>query len=242
MELIGKNRFQQLNRMERDVCKLFKMILISAGCEAPNNAQLHQDVIVLLATKFKKNGYFVEFGATNGIDLSNTYLMEKEYDWKGILAEPNKTWHKDLLKNRNVNIDFSCVWKKSNNVVEFNMVDDAEFSTISKFNNCDHHSELRKEGVTCCVKTISLHDLLEKYDAPRIIDYLSIDTEGSEFEILKGFDFNKYEFSIITCEHNYTQNRDRIYNLLRNVGYVRKFKGLSRWDDWYFNEKHFGKI
>ena len=83
------------------------------------------------------------------------------------------------------------------------------------------------------VETISLLDMLDKFDAPRHIDYLSIDTEGSEYEILRDFDFDKYKFSVITCEHNQTETRDRIYDLLTGKGYVRKMEDLSQQDDWY---------
>src|SRR3990167_7150651 len=64
-----------------------------------SKSQHRQDLFVLSQLNFKRNGYFVEFGATNGIDLSNTYLLEKEFGWAGILAEPAKCWHKDLKKN-----------------------------------------------------------------------------------------------------------------------------------------------
>jgi len=82
-------------------------------------------------------------------------------------------------------------------------------------------------------KTISLEDLLGKYDAPSVIDYLSIDTEGSEFEILSSFNFEKYKFRIITCEHNYTENREKIHSLLNEKGYVRKYTEVSKFDDWF---------
>ena len=58
------------------------------------------------------------------------------------------------------------------------------------------------------VETISLNDLLKKFNAPKYIDYLSIDTEGSEFEILSSLDFSKY-ISVITCEHNYSSKRKK---------------------------------
>lgn len=83
------------------------------------------------------------------------------------------------------------------------------------------------------VQTISLVDLLDKYNAPAIIDYLSIDTEGSEYEILKEFNFSKYRFNVITCEHNHTSAREKIFNLLTANGYVCKFRNLSMCDDWY---------
>lgn len=160
--------------------------------------------------------------------------MEKEYGWRGILAEPAKTWHKDLVQNRDVDIDFSCVWKRTGDTLEFHMADAAELSTISDFKNRDEHSLARENSVSYKVDTLSLLDLLKKFNAPHQIDYLSIDTEGSEFEILNAFDFNEYEISIISCEHNYTDDRDKINNLLTSKGYERRFEGFSKWDDWYF--------
>jgi hypothetical protein len=75
--------------------------------------------------------------------------------------------------------------------------------------------------------------LLDKYKAPRCIDYLSIDTEGSEYEILSNFDFERYQFRAITCEHNFQPAREKIYSLLTGKGYTRKFDKLSKFDDWY---------
>lgn len=78
--------------------------------------------------------------------------------------------------------------------------------------------------------------MLIEYNSPNIIDYLSIDTEGSEYEILKDFNFTKYTFKIITVEHNFTENRSKIKNLLESKGYVRVFERFSKWDDWYISE------
>jgi len=198
-----------------------------------SKSQLRQDLFVLSHLAFKKNGYFVEFGATNGVDLSNTYLMEKEFAWNGILAEPATCWHEELKKNRGCNIETNCVWKDSESALTFNQVDEAEFSTISNYSDTDQHKEARTKGETYVVKTISLNDLLKKYNAPTHIDYLSIDTEGSEYEILSHFDFSKYTFEVITCEHNYTPMREKLYSLLTKQGYMRVFEDLSLFDDWY---------
>ena len=117
--------------------------------------------------------------------------------------------------------------------MNFNEVDNAVLSTISDFNDSDYHRSHRKGGTTYNVHTISLTDLLIKYNAPRTIDYLSIDTEGSEYEILRNFDFDRYQFNVITCEHNFTSNREKILKLLTDRGYLRKFAGISDFDDWY---------
>jgi FkbM family methyltransferase len=198
-----------------------------------SKSQFRQDLFVLSQLDFKTNGFFVEFGATNGIDLSNTYLLESEFGWTGILAEPAKCWHRDLKRNRSAKIETKCVWKDSNSTLAFNEVVAAEFSTIDAYSGADLHTEARRKGKRYEVSTIALNDLLSKYSAPRQIDYLSIDTEGSEFEILSSFDFSKHSFRVITCEHNFTSARERIFELLSRNGYVRKYQELSEVDDWY---------
>jgi len=201
---------------------------------ARSKAQLKQDIFVLAELKFKRDGYFVEFGATNGVDLSNTYLLEKDLNWTGILAEPAWIWQDDLVKNRNCHISFDCVWSKSNELLSFNqVVGHAELSTINSFSDSDMHKQTREASDTYEVNTISLLDLLKKYNAPKEIDYLSIDTEGSEFDILNAFDFDQYKIKVITCEHNFTPMREEIYKLLTSKGYTRKYTEFSRFDDWY---------
>jgi FkbM family methyltransferase len=227
IELILKTSNQNLPQLFQNLPQLLPFIFKS-------KSQQWQDLFVLSELGFKRNGYFVEFGATNGIDLSNTYLLEKEFGWNGILAEPAKCWHNDLRANRRVNIDTNCVWRDSNSILRFNeVISGADLSTIKLFTSADLHQKARQEGKSYDVTTISLIDLLAKYRAPKQIDFLSIDTEGSEYEILSHFDFDKYQFRIITCEHNFTPMRDKILSLLTENGYVRKFQELSQFDDWY---------
>jgi FkbM family methyltransferase len=198
-----------------------------------SKSQLRQDIFVLFELNFKKNGYFVEFGATNGIDLSNTFLLEKEFNWKGILVEPAKIWHSDLEKNRDVKIDKRCVWKDSGITLQFNQTNESEFSTIDCLSSSDHHAKKREHGEKYSVNTVSLLDLLKEYEAPKHIDYLSIDTEGSELDILESFDFNKYNIKVISCEHNYTPIREKLNTLLLKNGYIKKYEQFSQHDDWW---------
>jgi FkbM family methyltransferase len=203
---------------------------------ALSKAQLKQDVFVACELKqWKKNSsrYFVEFGATNGIDLSNTYLLEKEFGWSGLLIEPGKTWQTELVKNRNCLIDFRCVASESGLSVLFNETSIPELSTMNDFSNSDSHSEARTHGSKYEVTTVSLDSLLEEYGCPDEIDYLSIDTEGSEYSILQKFNFKKWSFKVITVEHNFTEMRESIFNLLTKNGYRRVLYDLNSWDDWY---------
>ncbi len=204
-----------------------------------STSQLGQDLIALALADSKTSGFFVEFGATNGKDLSNTFLLEKNFEWSGILAEPAKSWHRDLRINRDCYIETDCVWKESGVEVLFNEVPYLELSTIDQYSSGDMHVESRKAGRRYVVNTISLNELLSKYNAPYFIDYLSIDTEGSEFEILREFDFSKHEFGFISCEHNYTETRDNVSTLLENHGYRRVMVELSKFDDWYVHNSLF---
>jgi len=142
-------------------------------------------------------------------------------------------WHDALKSNRHSRIETDCVWSVTGATLDFDMVKDGEFSMVSSFSECDQHAEIRKNKTTYAVQTISLQDLLAKHDAPQKIDYLSIDTEGSEYEILKDFDFDAYQFNFISVEHNFTEYREKLRTLLEAKGYRRIFGNLSRWDDWY---------
>ncbi len=199
-----------------------------------SKSQLRQDLFVLAETNFKKGGFFVEFGATNGKDLSNTYLLEGQFAWRGILSEPAKTWHNKLRANRpNCSIEESCVWSDSGSILDFHETNDPELSTIGIYGltSQDHIKSLKIRNYS--VHTISLNELLKKHKAPKYIDYLSIDTEGSEFEILTSFNFSDYCFGVISCEHNYGPNRNAVFELLIQNGYSRKSEKFSKFDDWY---------
>ncbi|MFZ5779687.1 MAG: FkbM family methyltransferase [Pseudomonadota bacterium] len=200
-----------------------------------STSQFWQDIFVLAETNYRRNGYFVEFGAADGLSASNTYLLEKVFGWTGILAEPAKVWHEALRGNRAsaTHIETRCVWSRSGDVLPFDEFDYPELSMPSGRGDAD---VLRKERVATAryeVTTISLNDLLEEYRAPEVIDFLSIDTEGSEFDILNAFDFARHRFNVIVCEHNFSEQREPIAALLARHGYTRKHQDLSAVDDWY---------
>ncbi|MBC7792643.1 MAG: FkbM family methyltransferase [Clostridia bacterium] len=198
-----------------------------------SKAQIFQDLFVQYVLAEKRDGFFVEFGATNGVGRSNTHLLEKHYGWGGILSEPARTWHEALKRNRNCTIETRCVWDETGNELEFNETSDPELSTIDTFSSKDFHASSRKSGERYNVKTVSLNDLLAEHHAPHVIDYLSVDTEGSELKILSAFDFTRHRIKVITVEHNNTRAREGLHALLTTNGFERKLENLSQWDDWY---------
>lgn len=195
-------------------------------------SQLGQDLWVLEKTGHKRNGYFVEFGATDGLALSNTFLLESEFGWTGLLAEPNPLFLKDLQRNRTARVCDTVIGARTGDEVEFIFAD--VFGGIADYAGSDNHAHrreaYRQQGQVARLSTVSLDDFLSANGAPREIDYLSIDTEGSEYDILAAFPFDRWSIRLITVEHNFMPQREQIYQLLVKHGYRRT---EAQWDDWY---------
>jgi FkbM family methyltransferase len=194
-----------------------------------SRSQLRQDIFALSELDFATGGFFVEFGATNGVDLSNSHLMETEFGWRGILAEPGRGWHQALRKNRSATIDTRCVWKETGATVSFTQTPSGLTSGISSFVKPSR----RMRGNSYQVETVSLNDLLQQHAAPPVIDYISIDTEGSEFDILGMVDFDRWSFRVLTIEHAFLPQREDIHALMTKQGYRRVLAHISVFDDWY---------
>ena len=203
-------------------------------------SQLFQDVFAsfIVGDLFDKT--FLEFGATDGISLSNSYMLENNFGWTGILAEPSPQWHEELKNNRpNTKIITDCIWKCSGEKLDFFVSDFGVLSTLVDFKYSDlssipSNTRARiKNGKVVEVETISINDVMEKNfngDAP---SYLSIDTEGSEYEILQSLDFEKYRPVVFTIEHNFTNLQNKIEELMISKGYVRVFRKITAFDAWY---------
>lgn len=207
-----------------------------------STAQLFQDLFVLEVTREKQKGFFVEFGATDGMHLSNTFFLEEHYGWSGILAEPGRCWQKRLTLNRNCRIDTRCVWSSSGELLPFDECEIPELSKVGGVEHSDAHSEARERSTKYLVESVSLTDLLKSHNAPREIDYISLDTEGSEYEILSTFEFSQYDVSVITVEHNFTPLREAIFHLLTERGFVRVLEEFSVFDDWYLSVPLFKRV
>lgn len=159
--------------------------------------------------KMKKNGFFIEAGAGDGINISNTYVLEKQYNWNGLCVEPNLELYEKLINNRKCYTTNELLYSKDNLELDF-----TNYKLLGGIET-DLREKIKKKNIkTEKKKTVTLNKILEKINAPNIIDYFSLDTEGSEYEILKGIDFNKYTINYLSVEINKDNEK---YNLIKEL-------------------------
>lgn len=199
-------------------------------------AQFFQDLWVLFELGEKRDGFFVEFGASDAELLSNSWLLEHHYGWSGILAEPNPVNHDSLRTSRRARLDTRCVYAATGLQLEFHATDNAVLSTLAEYSAGDFHAQARTARRSITVETVSLDDLLDEHDAPPVVDYLSVDTEGSEAAILAAYSFRRH-VRCISVEHNFTPARETIDRFLRSKGYRQRFPYASEADSWYVHER-----
>tara|TARA_B100000767_G_scaffold120301_1_gene114687 strand:+ start:60 stop:881 length:822 start_codon:yes stop_codon:yes gene_type:complete len=226
--------------LSTDDNKLLLSFIESTKDKKNIKSQLYQDVFAafIIGEKFDKT--FLEFGATNGFDLSNSYMLEKSLGWKGTLSEPSTQWHDDLKKNRPFSdIITDCIWSESGKELNFFISDVGVLSTLDAFKENDRlsmpgNTDARiKSGKNISVKTISLNDVIQKNFKGRTPSYISIDTEGSEYQILSTFDLSKFRPVFFTVEHNFTNQQEKIDDLMKTNNYIRVFKNITAFDAWY---------
>jgi FkbM family methyltransferase len=158
-----------------------------------------------------ENGYFIECGANDGVDQSNTWYYEKILNWSGVLIEPLSKQFQELKKNRskkNKFFNMALCSSESNNTM---ILEDNDLtSSTSKQNNKTVKSNI------VSVKSTTLTKILDEVSAPNLIDFFSLDVEGFEDQVIKGINFNKYNFKYFLIE---TKN-EKVINFLFNKNYV----------------------
>lgn len=158
------------------------------------------------------NGFYIEIGAYDGITQSNTFYLERKKNWKGILIEPSKKVFDKCIKyrsNKNYFYNRACVsFNYKNKYLKLNYSGLKTYSDkfLEKKRIKDYISNPEilygDRTYTYNVLAVTMNSLLSKSNAPKIIDFMSLDTEGAEFEILKGINFKKYKFRYLLIESN----------------------------------------
>jgi hypothetical protein len=169
------------------------------------------------------NGYFVDVGAWDAESLSNTKALE-DAGWTGICIEPfPRNW-----TGRVCQLFEEVVYSRKGEVVQFRQAD--VLGGIE--DHIGHHRAAVAPFPVVELATTTLGDVLDRAKAPRFIHYVSIDTEGSEFEILRALPFSRYTVGAITVEHNSEEpKRRQIRALLEAQGFRLEREQLV--DDWY---------
>lgn len=175
----------------------------------------------------KKSGYFLDIGAHNGVDISNTYILESKYNWSGLCIEANPTTFPELKKNRRVKCLNVCLDDKEREV-NF-ALNDVMGGIIDQ--GLDNKKLIAEGQKVIKLKTASLINVLEKHQAPSVIDYLSIDIEGAEERVLGNFNFGKYTFKCLTIERPSEHLRD----ILKGHAYLL-IKEIPKFDCFYVHE------
>lgn len=167
----------------------------------------------------KKHGFFLDIGAHDGIQISNTFLLEHKYSWSGICIEANPHTFTLLKQNRSAKCLNICL-DSAEGEVDFALRD--VMGGITGLDN--KGSDINANNIVR-LSTVPLIKVLSDNDAPSIIDYLSIDVEGAEERILADFDFQKYMFRCITIE----RPSKILRNLFKENGYflIKEIPGLD---------------
>lgn len=200
---------------------------------APYFSQSGQDKYVNEHLFFnKKNGVFVEIGAHDGVSYSNTVYFEQELGWSGICVEPHPNKYQELCKNRKA-VCLNCCVSDFNGEAQFIKVSGAPEMLSGLKDSYDPRQlerieqELALNGGSkevVLVKVRQLNDILAEYDIKRI-DFLSVDTEGSEERIIFSIDFDAVDIDVIVCENNFGDNRIKKHLISKGYQFITSLGG-----------------
>ncbi len=203
-------------------------------------SQYSQDKIIHHLLK-KKDGVFLDIGANDGITISNSYFFEKNLNWTGICIEPIREIFQELQKNRNsVTLNIG-VWSSKKNLKFYRAHGYSEMlsGVVDSFNQ-DHYqrlqSEIKLNGGSLeeiVIEVDSLNNILQSNNT-YVIDFCSLDTEGSELEILKYFDFARFEIKLLVVENQYKESQLREFLKSKNYIFLKRLGG----DDLFILSKY----
>ena len=197
-------------------------------------SQFDEDKIIFDLFSRKKIGCCVEVGANNGIDDSTTFFFEK-IGWKCILVEPNPDLCDEIRKVRQGRL-FECAVSNKKGQATLYIAEGAErshgVSTLS--DKKEDQQRIRGYGFQCKpikVKVKTLDDILKQSEIDCEIDFISIDVEGLELEVLNGFSIEKWKPRIMMVEDNYNLENKSVKKYLKKHNYITFNRtGVN---DWY---------
>lgn len=210
-------------------------------CQKPATfySQFGQDAYVY--NKFfvgKIGGVFIDIGANDGITLSNSYFFETQLGWTGICVEPLPAVFEKLRRNRSSICIEGCVYDKADTVSFLSISGGPDMlSGIVDNYHPAHLQRIEREVAETGgayekiqVRCYAFNDLLASNNIYHV-DYLTIDTEGGELEILKSIDFSRFDISVIDVENNY--NDPEFERYMATQGYRKLTDAPHVCDEFY---------
>jgi FkbM family methyltransferase len=178
-------------------------------------------------------GYYIEAGACNGIIDSNTYYFDKKQKWNGILVEPSNLYN-ELCVNRPTAKCFNCCIGDANKETEFTEFINGGYNQLSCTSDCleklkdvylynkaiNESNTIKKQ-----IQIRTLDSILDEVNAPNVIEYLSLDVEGSEVAVIDGIDFTKRKILVISAEGMWSNSK------LETLGYKNVINPYDKSND-----------
>jgi hypothetical protein len=203
-------------------------LLERAPREALMYSQFGQDLYIVEQLGGQRGGFFLDSGAADGALASNTLLLESVYGWTGVCVEPNTEFFAQLVRTRRALCVNCCLYDRED-VVEFvesayvlggilDAYDPRVLGEAKRRFSVPEDAAGKPKTVRKQTRTVG--SVLDACAAPRVIDFWSLDTEGSELAILRSFPFDRYAVRILTVEHNWGPARGAIRGFLESRGYV----------------------
>lgn len=199
-----------------------------------------QDLYVAQLLGKARNGTFVDIGANDGVTISNTLYFEKELGWNGLAIEPIPSTYEKLKQNRKCHTLNACISDTEGKAEFMEIEGQAEMLSglVDKYDE-QHIRRIDKtikriggSKKTIEVECIKFSTALSRFNIKEI-DFLSLDTEGGELDILKDIDFNAIPIKAISVENNYFTFE--IMDYLDSFGF--KHMGTIGIDEIYLNSE-----
>jgi len=173
--------------------------------------------VILEVLPWKRRGFFLDLAAADGLTHSNTHVLEKWFGWSGICIEPNPRFFAELKGRRRCSLDNSVISDQRERL-HFR-IDNGQLGGVVA-DDTDNNTRVRGEQLSRAdiveLQAWPLNEILDRHNAPRMIDYFSLDVEGCEERIVSTLDFRKYQFRCLTIE----RPTPRVNEILFENGYV----------------------
>jgi FkbM family methyltransferase len=195
--------------------------------------QLNQDLFALLMNRFQP-GYFLEIGANDGFEISNTHYLEQHFGWTGLLVEANPRYLPSLTKRRAQIANVAVA--TTDGTMDF--VDAGLYGGLHESPD-GTHGRISKSGRHIAVSATTLPNILQQFSAPPTIDFVSIDVEGGELSIVKQMcELAGHRFRCGCIEHNFrADDAERFRRLLVDAGYRVVWEGQTCHDLYFVDSR-----